>query len=123
VSICPANTLQQTATHRNTLQHPATHLQRAELLCFKVLLIDTHLLEICVYLPCNTLQHTATHCNTLQHPATPCNTPATRRTAVFQGASYRHTSVGNMCLSALDFFFEAHPELHSDDPKNKKIKK
>jgi len=41
-------TLQHTATHRNTLQHIATH--------------------------CNTLQHTATHRNTLQHIATHCNT-------------------------------------------------
>jgi len=41
-------TLQHTATHRNTLQHIATH--------------------------CNTSQHTATHRNTLQHLARHCST-------------------------------------------------
>ena len=52
---------QHTAKHCNTLQHTATHQNRAD--SCPGLLQFAH----------NTLQHTATHCNTLQHPAPHCN--------------------------------------------------
>ena len=55
------NTLQNAATHCNTLHPTQTpeHCPNGYASC------ATH---------CNTLQHTATHCNTLQHTATHCCT-------------------------------------------------
>ena len=56
------NTLQQTATHCNTLhlQHTATHLPTLTSSVYFMSIDEWH---------CNTLQHIATHftCNTLQH--------------------------------------------------------
>jgi len=72
------NLLQHTATHYNTLQHPATSLQHH---CNSNAVVSAGSGGISAYHSsseyfqfttphCNTLQHTATHCNTLQHTAT-----------------------------------------------------
>jgi len=75
------NTLQQTASHCNTLQHTATHcntrntLQRTTTHCNALQHTSTHyntLQHTATH--CNALQHTATHYDTLQHNATHCNT-------------------------------------------------
>jgi len=70
-----AESVQHTATRRNTLQHAAPH--------------------------CNTPQHTATRRNTLQHAATHCNTPqqaATRRNTLQHAATYTNTHYRNRAV-------------------------
>jgi len=63
------NTLLNTGTLWNTLQHTATH---CTLSVFISLGTSPALQHATAH--CNTLQHTATRCNTLQHAATHCNT-------------------------------------------------
>jgi len=60
---CASVPLPHTATHRNTLQHTATH-------CAYVYMKKLH----AYHYRSNKLQHTSTHCNTLQHTATHCST-------------------------------------------------
>jgi len=78
VDVCPCDTPQHTATHRNTQQHTATHrntLQHAATHCNRLQHAATHGNTLHhTATRCNTLQHAATHCTTLQHAATRCNT-------------------------------------------------
>jgi len=97
------NTLQQTATHCDTLQHTATSWRKyvdtyvqGHSCSFYDSHCDTlqHTVTHCNTLQhsaihCNTLQHTATHCNTLQHTATHCNTA--QHTATHCNTLWTHT--------------------------------
>ena len=81
--VCLCNTLQLyfCKTHRNTLQHTATHS------------VPPHISASISATHCNTLQHTATHCNTLQHTATHCNTlQHTRCHPISVRLSQQHTA-------------------------------
>jgi len=91
---CVCNTLQHTATYRNTcntLQHTATHcntLQRTERRQSgspNSLALE----KVC-------LQHSATHRNTIQHAATHCNTM--QRTGKPQSGSPNSPALETVCL-------------------------
>ena len=96
-----------TATHCNTLQHPATPYNTRGIQHIRFILYHTHNSqphESLALSHCNTLQHTATQCNTLQHTATHCNTQ-------------QHTAT-HVVFSTLILFYITHTHTHTHTHTN-----